>query len=422
MTESDNGASVTSYQAREVRRARRVALVFGALALLAVAASQMVGAETAQFSLWIAKSGGDAATVAFSVSTSWLLTAAVLGLLSTRVWRGGASVRWHRYLAIVAPLIVFALLATILAGVPANLNRLVTGSLAYAGPVAIGALAGIISERSGVLNIAIEGKFLLGAAAGTLASSILGVAIAGPIAGAIMGSLMGFLLAWLGLRFKVDQIIVGVVINIGAAGVTDFLFLRVFSRYPELNLPVSIGDVRIPLLADLPIIGPLIFVGSPYLYGAVALVLFFSYMLYRTTWGLRLRAAGEHPSAAGTVGVDVIALRYRAMLIAGALAGLAGSSLALSGTGGFAMGISAGRGFIALAAVIFGAWNPIAAFGAALVFAFADSVQSLLSILGVPIPPQILNSVPYIVTIVVVAGLVGRVRGPAAAGQPYQQG
>jgi simple sugar transport system permease protein len=331
-------------------------------------------------------------------------------------------VQWRRYLAVALPILILSILATLLNGVPANLNRLVTGSLAYAGPVAIGALAGIISERSGVLNIAIEGKFLMGAAAGTLASSIFGVAIAGPIAGALMGAGMGFLLAWFGLRFKVDQIIVGVVINIAAAGITDFLFLRVFSRYRELNLPISIDDIRIPFLADLPVLGSLIFVGSPYLYGSIALVLFFTYMLYRTTWGLRLRAAGEQPSAAGTVGVDVIKLRYRAMLIAGALAGLAGSALALSGTGGFAMGISAGRGFIALAAVIFGAWNPIAAFGAALVFAFADSAQSLLSILGVPVPPQFLASVPYIITIVVVAGLVGRVRGPAAAGQPYEQG
>lgn len=422
MPEVSSVREITAYQVRANSRARKIALMFGVLALLATSASQAVGSGTAEFSLWIAKSGGEAATISFNVSLVWLITAALFGLLAIRVWRGGAEIQWRRYLAIIVPIAVLAVLATLLAGIPANLNRLVTGSLAYAGPVAIGALAGIISERSGVLNIAIEGKFLLGAAAGTLASSILGVAIAGPIAGAVVGSLMGFLLAWLGLRFKVDQIIVGVVINIGAAGVTDFLFLRVFSRYPELNLPVSIGDLRIPLLADVPIIGPLLFVGSPYLYGAIVLVLFFTYMLYRTTWGLRLRAAGEHPSAAGTVGIDVIALRYRAMIIAGALAGLAGSSLALSGTGGFAMGISAGRGFIALAAVIFGAWNPIAAFGAALVFAFADSVQSLMSILGVPIPSQILSSVPYVVTIVVVAGLVGRVRGPAAAGQPYQQG
>jgi ABC-type uncharacterized transport system permease subunit len=148
----------------------------------------------------------------------------------------------------------------------------------------------------------------------------------------------------------------------------------------------------------------------------------FAYMLYRTRWGLRLRASGEKPSAAGTVGIDVIKIRYRAMLVAGLMAGIAGSSLSLASAGSFQMNMSAGRGFIALAAVIFGAWNPIYAFGAALVFGFADSAQALLSILGVDVPPQLLNSLPYIVTIIVVAGVVGRVRGPAAAGQPYDQG
>jgi len=144
-------------------------------------------------------------------------------------------------------------------------------------------------------------------------------------------------------------------------------------------------------------------------------------MLFRTRWGLRLRASGEKPSAAGTVGIDVIKIRYRAMILAGALAGLAGSYLSLSTAGSFQLGMSAGRGFIALAAVIFGAWNPIGAFGAALVFGFSDAMQSLLSILGVNLPAQILDMVPYIVTIIVVAGVVGRVRGPAAAGQPYIQ-
>ena len=162
--------------------------------------------------------------------------------------------------------------------------------------------------------------------------------------------------------------------------------------------------------------------GTPYLYFTIAFMLFLTYMLFRTRWGLRLRASGEKPSAAGTVGIDVIKIRYRSMIMAGAIAGLAGSYLSLSSAGSFQMGMSAGKGFIALAAVIFGAWHPIGAFGAALVFGFADAIQSLLSILGVDVPPQVLNSVPYIVTIIVVAGVVGRVRGPAAAGQPYDQG
>ena len=161
---------------------------------------------------------------------------------------------------------------------------------------------------------------------------------------------------------------------------------------------------------------------SPYAYAAVILIAFFTYMLFRTRWGLRLRASGEMPAAAGTVGVDVMKLRYRAMILAGALAGFAGSYLALGGTGGFGMGISAGRGFIALAALIFGAWKPWNALGAALIFGFAEAASTLLSILGVGLPPQVLLAVPYVMTIIVVAGLIGRVRGPASAGRPYEQG
>jgi simple sugar transport system permease protein len=145
-------------------------------------------------------------------------------------------------------------------------------------------------------------------------------------------------------------------------------------------------------------------------------------MIYRTRWGLRLRAAGEQPNAAGTVGIDVVKLRYRAMLIAGLLAGFAGSFISLSGTGGFGMNVSAGKGFIALAAVIFGAWNPIYAFGAALVFGITNAAADLLGGLGVSLPVQVTLSIPWVVTIIVVAGLIGRVRAPASAGRPYDQG
>jgi len=282
-------------------------------------------------------------------------------------------------------------------------------------------------------NIAIEGKFLIGACAASVAASVT-MLILGPEMTPVVGVLVGILaamlaamlvsllLAWLGIRWKVDQIIAGIVINIGAVGITNFLFLRILSKQTELNTPPTIESIKIPLLSEIPVLGPLMFSGSPYLYIALAVMVGFAYMLYKTRWGLRLRASGEKPSAAGTVGIDVIRIRYRAMLIAGMMAGLAGSSLSLASAGSFQMQMSAGRGFIALAAVIFGAWNPIYAFGAALVFAFADNSQTLLSALGVDVPAQILNSVPYVVTIIVVAGVVGRVRGPAAAGQPYDQG
>jgi simple sugar transport system permease protein len=322
----------------------------------------------------------------------------------------------------VLPIWIIAIFSALLNGTPANLTVLFTATFNYAAPVAIGALAGIISERSGVLNIAIEGNFLIGALVGAVASSLVGIAIAGPIAGAIMGALVGLLLAVLGLRYKVDQIVAGTVINIGAAGITNFLYLRVLQTHAEFNQPQNITSMELPLLSSIPVIGHIFFSLNPYFYLAVALVAFFSFMIFKTRWGLRLRASGEQPSAAGTVGVDVIKLRYRAVVIAGALAGLGGSYLSLSGTGGFGMGISSGKGFIALAALIFGAWNPVYAFGAALIFGFAEAASTLLAILGVGLPPQLLLAVPYIVTIVVVAGLIGRVRGPASAGRPYEQG
>jgi simple sugar transport system permease protein len=409
-------------EAKALRGSRLRAFFFAIFSLAAFAAASANSATVANLSLWVDTIGGTDALISFPVAIVWIGSGLVLGTVAAAQYRLGGKYRWRVGIAIASPLLVTALFTTLLSGTPANLTVLFTGTFNYAGPVAIGALAGIISERSGVLNIAIEGKFLLGALAGAVASSIFGVAIAGPIAGAVIGALVGLLLAVLGLRYKVDQIVAGTVINLGAAGITTFIYLRVLQIHSEFNSPVSILPVKIPVLGDLPIVGNLLFTLSPYTYLAVALVAFFTYMLFRTRWGLRLRASGEMPAAAGTVGVDVMKLRYRAMILAGALAGLAGSYLALGGTGGFGMGISAGRGFIALAALIFGAWKPWNALGAALIFGFAEAASTLLSILGVGLPPQVLLAVPYVMTIIVVAGLIGRVRGPASAGRPYEQG
>jgi ABC-type uncharacterized transport system permease subunit len=408
--------------ARVLRASRIRAAIFAIFAIGAFAAAVLNAGAIANLSLWVDTIGGTDALVSFPVAVVWIATGLVLGLVSAQQYRKGGTYRWRVGIGAASPLLVMALFTTLLAGTPANLTVLFTSTLNYAGPVAIGALAGIISERSGVLNIAIEGKFLLGALAGAVASSIFGVAIAGPIAGAIIGALVGLLLAILGLRYKVDQIVAGTVINLGAAGITTFVYLRVLQIYSDLNDPISILPVKLPVLGDIPILGNILFSLSPYSYAAVALVAFFTYMLFKTRWGLRLRASGEMPSAAGTVGVNVLRLRYRAMILSGALAGFAGSYLALAGTGGFGMGISSGRGFIALAALIFGAWKPWNALGAALIFGFAEASSTLLAILGVGLPPQVLLAVPYVMTIIVVAGLIGRVRGPASAGRPYEQG
>ena len=396
--------------------------LFALFTLLSLAITSGSSGVEGNFAFWVDKVGGT--DVSFSVPVILLWAAVTIGFGAMAVLQlvRGASFRWRLAIGLVSPFFVFALLARLLDGTTANLTVFFTSTLVYTIPVGIGALAGIISERSGILNIAVEGKLLFSAMIGSIASSITGIAIAGPIAGAIIGALVALFFAWLGIRYKVDQIIAGTVINIGALGVTTFAYLRILQPYSEFNRPIGILPIQIPFLSEIPVIGPILFALSPFFYIAVGLVLFFTYMIYRTRWGLRLRAAGEQPNAAGTVGIDVVKLRYRAMLVTGLLAGFAGSYISLSGTGGFGINASAGQGFIALAAVIFGAWNPVYAFGAALIFGMTSAATTLLSGLGVSIPPQILLSMPYIVTIVVVAGLIGRVRSPASAGRPYDQG
>jgi ABC-type uncharacterized transport system permease subunit len=428
------GESAAERASLRSARIRGVIVVVLGLFALQFVPSEMSVPVT--FSFWVTQQGGDAFTISTNAGVIWLLTGLATGVAGILQLVRGPAFQWRRAMIVVLPLWIAAIFAQLLAGVPANLTNLFAGTLGLAAPIALGAFAGILSERSGMANIAIEGKFLLGSCVASVVASVtmlvfptvnptIGV-LAGVGAAAVTGVLVSLLLAWLGIRWRVDQIIAGIVINIGAVGIASVLFLRVLSRHSELNTPPSVEVIRIPVLSEIPVIGPMLFIGSPYVYFSLLVMVVFAYMLYRTRWGLRLRASGEKPSAAGTVGIDVIKIRYRAMVLAGILAGIAGSSFTLASAGSFQMnlsgGPSAGRGFIALAAVIFGAWNPIYAFGAAMVFGFADQAQTTLSVLGVDVPPQLLNSVPYIITIIVVAGVVGRVRGPAAAGQPYDQG
>lgn len=419
---------------RAARRAARIrGVVFVVLGLLAFYLSIGTMDVPATFSFWLTEQGGDAFTIETTVGVLWIITGVVTGGVGLWQLIRGASFRWRRWLALVIASWVIASFAALLEGQVANLTGVLAGTLALAAPITLGAFAGILSERSGILNIAIEGKFLIGACTAAVTASLFKIAMGpeanmalaafgGVVCAAFASMLVALLLAWLGIRWKVDQIIAGIVINIGALGITNFLFLRVLAKNTQYNTPPTVETVELPVLGDIPVIGPILFNQTPYLYFTILVMIAFWYMLFRTRWGLRLRASGEKPSAAGTVGIDVIRIRYRALMLGGLLAGIGGSSLSLASAGSFQMNMAAGRGYIALAAVIFGAWHPVYAFGAALVFGFADSSQALLSILGVDVPPQLLNSVPYIVTIVVVAGVVGRVRGPAAAGQPYDQG
>jgi simple sugar transport system permease protein len=420
---------------RAVRDARLRGIAFIGLTLFAAYVAMRTLETPAHFSFWVDRQGGASAKVDTTVGVLWMIAALACGVVAIQQLARGAAFRWRPWLFLIVAPIVAATFATLLNGTAASLTNVFSGTLELAAPITLGALAGILSERSGMLNIALEGKMLVGACVAALVSSAALVFTGNAIVSSLLGvlvamiaaGLLGVLLAWLGIRHKVDQIIAGTVINIGAIGITNFLFLRILGRNVDLNTPATIGPFRIPVLADLPVLGPIMFSAKPYVYVGWIMVIVLTYMLFRTRWGLRLRASGEKPAAAGTVGIDVIAIRYRALLLAGLISGLAGSYLSLSTAGSFQMEMTAGKGYIALAAMIFGAWHPIGALGAALVFGFADTTQSLLSILGssgatVQVPPQLLNSVPYIVTIIVVAGVVGRVRGPASAGQPYEQG
>ena len=418
---------------RALQRARIRGIVISALGLIAFALASNTMNSEVTFKFWVVTQGKDFVQIQTTAGIFWILTGIATG--GTGIWQlwRGSSTRWRRWLILWLPLWVAAVVSTLLTGKTAVLTNAFAGTFEYAFPISMGAFAALICERSGMFDIAVEGKLLVGACVGAITASmaiqwlgpdtgmIVGP-IVGPLFAALAGSGIGVLMAWLAIRYKVDQIITGTVVNFGALGLTNFVYLRVLQTYTDYNTPPTIEKVDVPLLSGIPVLGPILFQGTPYMYIGWVVMLVLTYFLFRTRWGLRLRASGEYPQAAGTVGINVIRIRYRAMILAGAIAGFAGSYLSLHSAGSFQMNMSAGKGFIGIAAMIFGAWNPIGAFGAALVFGFADSTQQLLSQLGVDVPPQFLASVPYILTVVVVAGLVGRVRGPAMAGQPYEQG
>ncbi|MEK6648830.1 MAG: ABC transporter permease [Actinomycetota bacterium] len=300
---------------------------------------------------------------------------------------------------------------------------LLQGGLLLSIPLIFGAMAGIISERSGVINIAIEGQLLAGAfASGVLASlthrNWLGLIIA-PLAGV----LVSLLLATFAIRFAVDQVILGFVLNVLVIGITGFLYQRLLIPYQSTwNSGSTLNPIRIPILWKIPLLGPILFNQSIIVYLMYALVALITVGLFRSKWGLRMRAVGEHPTAAESVGINVNKVRFRNVLLAGAIAGLGGAYFTIGAVGTFGKQMTAGQGFIALAALIFGRWSPLGAVAAALIFGFANNLQSVLSITGTPIPSEFMLMVPYIATIIAVSGFVGRVRAPAADGVPYKRG
>jgi len=324
-------------------------------------------------------------------------------------------------LGLVTGVFVLAFLAWAARGQSMNVTGMIKSSLLRAIPITLAALSGVMCERCGVVNIGIEGMMLAGAFLAALFGSITDSVWVGLLAAMVGGGLMAALLAILAIRYKVNQIIAGTAINILATGLTSYLSSRYLQKYAELNSPATFSPMALPGLSKIPIIGPALFNHTVVVYLTLILVVVIQIMLYYTRWGLRTRAVGEHPRAADTLGVNVFLMRYTNVILGGLVAGLGGAYLVLSSVARFDELMTAGKGFIGMAAMIFGKWNPIGAFGSSLIFGFADSLQTKLAILAVPIPSQFLLMAPYLVTIIALAGVVGRSRPPAADGIPYEK-
>jgi simple sugar transport system permease protein len=363
-------------------------------------------------------------------------------------------------LLVVSLTFIFAFLIWAARGTSMNLLGMVSASLLRAAPIAFGALSGILCERAGVINIAIEGMMLSGALVSVVVASIFRnyeavspvtgeplfpawwvslaqtidsynisdampwYLILGLLGGMAIGGVMAAFHAWLSVTFKVDQIVSGTVINIFAVGITSFLSQRFLQPIQALNSGGTFKTVSIPGPSSIPIIGPLFFENSLIIYILFILVIAIHIMLFYTRWGLRTIAVGEHPKAADTLGINVFKMRYINVIMGGMVAGIGGAYFTIGSVGRFDELLTAGKGFIGLAAMIFGKWTPLGAFGASLIFGFADALQVKLQGLGinqVPIPSEFLLMAPYLVTIVVLAGAIGQAIPPAADGKPYEK-
>lgn len=324
-------------------------------------------------------------------------------------------------LAVLSTVLGFLVFAATGSSAALTLTSVLVSTIAISTPLIFGSLSGVVSERVGVVNIAIEGDLLVGAFAGVMAASYFRTPYMGLVAAPLAGALLGCLLALFAVRYGVDQIIVGVVLNVLALGLTTFFYQTVMKKVPErLNTnQFSLAPIKIPGLSEIPVVGPMLFNQTILVYLMYLAVAFLTVYLFRSRWGLRLRACGEHPRAADTVGINVNRTRALNTILGSAFAGLGGAFFTLGSVLSFTDNISAGNGYIALAAMILGKWHPLGAMGAALMFGFAQAVARMLPNVAPSIPSDLVAMIPYVVTIVAVAGFVGKSRPPAAENVPY---
>ena len=316
---------------------------------------------------------------------------------------------------------IFSFLTWQASGKSLNLAGMLSSAVLLSVPIVMGAFSGILCERAGVVNIAIEGMMLMAAMMGAFMGSVLHNAWLGMLCGVASALLLATLHAVLSIKYKIDQIISGTVINIFSTGMTSFISQKFLQVHQELNNPEMFSRITIPGLSKIPLLGPILFNTNFYVYLMIILLIVIQVALFSTRWGLRMRSVGEHPKAADTLGINVIKTRYMAVLLGGVVAGLGGTFFTLGSVGRFDEVMTAGKGFIGLAAMIFGNYTPVGALGAGLLFGFADSLGSKLSLLGSSIPSSLMSTAPYLITMIVLAGFVGKGHVPAADGKPYEK-
>jgi ABC-type uncharacterized transport system permease subunit len=415
-------ATVVEKPTRDLR-----GIAIGIIALLAAAGMIILALGTeGQQSTFVLESQRAGVTIAApDVVMPTFISLIVLGVICGvagfwQVFRGFRKGDWVIILAAGLAILAFLIWAT--RGKSLNLTGMLVSSLVRATPIALAALSGIYSERSGVVNIGIEGMMLVGSFASVVFASATGSMWVGVIGGVLAGVLLAALHAVLSIKYRVNQIVSGAGIIILALGLTSYLQRSILNIFRYLNDPgPAIPALPIPGLWQIPVLGPVVFNLSPIIYTLFALLIITQVLMNNTRWGLRVRSVGEHPKAADTLGINVFRVRYISVLLSGAIAGLAGTYMSIGAAGRFNEGMSAGKGFLGLAAMIFGNWNPFGAFFGSLIFGFFDSWQEKLSLLQVGIPVDLLGMAPYIATMIVLAGFVGRSRVPAADGIPYEK-
>jgi general nucleoside transport system permease protein len=315
---------------------------------------------------------------------------------------------------------IIALLGWLAAGDRVPVAFILGNAIVLAIPIIFGGMAGVMSERVGVVNIAIEGQLLTGAFVAAVVSTLTGNLYLGMVSAMVASALVSMVLAVFAVRYLVDQIIVGVVLNVLVIGITNFLYSQWLTKDAiNSNSPGTFPIVRIPLLSDIPILGPVIFENRVTVFLAFICVPLLWFILFRTRLGLRARSVGEYPIAADTMGINVAATRFWWVTMGGALAGLGGAAITIGNVGAFGKEMTGGQGFIALAVVILGRWHPFYMSAAALLFGFSIILRVWANQVSPGIPTDFIIMVPYLVTIIAVVGFVGKVRPPASVGKPY---